>query len=317
LKTIYLHIGVAKTGTTSIQQFLSCNKQALIALGYNYLHSDDGGLGLGHQHFAKSFIVEYPYFMEPADNPECIKKAIRTEVISSSSNKIVISSENFGLASPEGIKKFFLDIIPDCQFKIILFVRSQDELAESGYNQLVKIKRETRSFHDHFELAYNLGWYDFFALSQKWANTFGGEAIVANVFDASKGQATTQILNSIGIVSDEFHKFNFEKKMTNAAVGYKVLNRYRFLNKIEIENRQKVYADIFEKSKGNDFPALMFDSQDGERYRGRYAASNKAFSAKYLTSEIDNFGGLRYGDHERNTIRTKISNLILPELVST
>jgi len=73
LKTLYLHIGRGKTGTTAQPAYLGRNRDALLAAGIDYLLAGDRGRGVGHQEFAKSFITDPPGTMIPARDPAGIR----------------------------------------------------------------------------------------------------------------------------------------------------------------------------------------------------------------------------------------------------
>lgn len=144
LKTLYLHIGRGKTGTTAQQAYLGHNRDALLAAGIDYLLTGDRRRGVGHQEFAKSFIADPPGYMIPAANPQEIRAETAAEIRASTAPTLLLSSENFPLVDLDALKAWIGAVGVDLQVKVIFFVRSQDELAESEYNQIVKLKRETR-----------------------------------------------------------------------------------------------------------------------------------------------------------------------------
>ena len=45
-KTLYIHIGTGKTGTTAIQSFFDLNKIGLMKQGFKYI--DSGRVGINH-----------------------------------------------------------------------------------------------------------------------------------------------------------------------------------------------------------------------------------------------------------------------------
>jgi len=118
-RTIYLHIGRGKTGTTTIQKYLATNRTHLLNAGVHYILADDGGRGDGHQDFAKSFITNKPDYMVPATEPEKIRAQIHDEIIQSQSDSIVISSENFPLANTKEVKEYFSSLPGTFTIKII------------------------------------------------------------------------------------------------------------------------------------------------------------------------------------------------------
>lgn len=91
--------------------------------------------------------------MELDPQMENIQSEVRSELINSSGNIFLFSSENMTLVDPKAIKDFFDSCLADVQFKIIFFARTQDELAESQYNQDVKWTGETLSFEDYIAIS--------------------------------------------------------------------------------------------------------------------------------------------------------------------
>ncbi|KPV96552.1 hypothetical protein AN214_01373 [Pseudoalteromonas sp. P1-9] len=309
-KTLYLHIGVGKTGTTSQQAFLSKNREALLQLGLDYLYADDLGRGSGHQNFAKSFIKDKPYYEMTFGNLEQVKHDVKQELIESTSEKVLISSENFELACPFEVAHFLNDI-EDLDVKIILFVRSQDELSESVYNQLVKLKNEQRSFKEFFEYTHNLGWYDFLSLANKWEEAFGEGSIVACKYDAKENDSILKLLIAAGVDEEAFTSLDFQLTPENVSIGYETLFLLKSLNKLDIPGRPNLYRKIMEQQASDkELPALVFDSDTASYIRLLYDGVNKKFSKKYLSKETTDFGGRKYTLQERQLICKQIKSLI-------
>lgn len=311
-RTIYLHIGRGKTGTTTIQKFLATNHNRLIDSGIHYLHSDDLGQGHGHQNFAKSFIDHLPDYMVPAVDPNKVRMQIFEEIRQSQSNSIIISSENFPLANIEKVRDYFLDLPGSFTIKIVLFARSQDELAESEYNQFVKLKSETRTLYQYARES--LKGCNFLEVADDWAKHFGKENIICRVADMAKKQVVQDFLSCINATIIE-GTVNTPKSSANLApntsVGIRAMVIARLLNELDIPDRQTLYDNIFPFLSGNDTPALLFSSQEAREFRAQFAQSNKEFSQHYLGVCSEDLGGRRYSDEERDRIRAEINALHL------
>jgi len=106
MKTIFLHIGLGKTGTTAIQSFLANNQDFLSTHGIKYIQAGGGSTGIGHQSFAKSFIDKFPFYMIPPDKPNEQQKIIAKEIQEIEDGNILLSSENFQLANPKKVHDF-------------------------------------------------------------------------------------------------------------------------------------------------------------------------------------------------------------------
>lgn len=306
MTTLYLHIGRGKTGTTAIQKFLAANRGILLENGLHYVAAAGGERGSGHQEFAKSFITELLDYMLPPKDPEVARKAIASEIMEATANSILISSENFEVADPKEVYKFFKELPVPLQIKIIFFVRSQDELAESQYNQLVKIKRESRSFTEYVEQDFRGA--DYLRIASAWEQFFGKENMICRVYDRAKHNSIAEFLACFPHLNKDLSKLAEDprsRSSINSSLGYRALAAARFLNTTDIQDRT-VYNKIFSRFQGDNLPALHLSSKEARLFRRRFAKSNKAFSKRYLEKECTDLGGRRFSDEERDKIREQI-----------
>ena len=124
MAAVYLHIGLHKTGTTSLQRFF-------------FHHAEAGSLG----------DIDYP-ITPPVRNsrahhllagfaaPDSADKAaaLVDRIHSSSADSVVLSSELLSLADPARI----VEIVGD-EAVIVLYLRRQDDYLESFYREVVKM----------------------------------------------------------------------------------------------------------------------------------------------------------------------------------
>jgi hypothetical protein len=304
---VYLHIGRGKTGTTALQIQLNLIRDRLFDSGIRYAWSDDKGSGTGHQNFAKSFISEYPAWMIPAANPKAVREEVQAEIAECVSPKILLSSENFPLCDIGEVKRFFYGI-PSVQLvKIILLVRSQDELAESQYNQLVKMKNLTASFEEFAETS--LLHADFYKMASEWSDAFGEENIICRIFDAKSINLMDDFLDCIEPLESRNWTGRLSKPDANESVGYFSLQALRLLNRLEIGVDSWQVAQKLLHLSSVDFPALLFGVEEARLFRERFADSNEHFSSRFLSTTLSDLGGRRYTDEERRSIREAICNV--------
>ena len=120
-RTMYIHIGPHKTGTSSIQSFLSLNKSLLEK--QNYLYPKSGLIFDGHHHLAKDVL-------EDADTPPLFGGLddLQKEILGSNQD-VIISSEDFDeIRTTHQLNKIKDKFEDDFDFKIIMFFRNQFEL---------------------------------------------------------------------------------------------------------------------------------------------------------------------------------------------
>ncbi|WGW06054.1 hypothetical protein [Tropicibacter oceani] len=302
MKTLYLHIGRGKTGTTAQQKALADARPALLRAGLDYILAGDMGRGHGHQEFAKSFITLPPAVMVPAKAPEAIRAQTAQQICDSPAPAVLLSSENFPLADIDALRDWIAALPVKVAVRVILFARSQDELAESEYNQLVKLKRETRSAADY---AAALEGADFFAEAEAWAARFGRENILCRVYDGAAQDAVARLGDCLP-GGDALAGVSGAPALTEAAayanrsLGARALLTARMLNTVELEDRLALYRQLFRAFEGNDIPAVLFSSAEARAIRARFAASNARFARAYLGRNSDDLGGRRYDDAARD-----------------
>ena len=89
---VYLHIGLHKTATSTIQYGLFCNREVLKKKGYLYPHT---GFPNSSKHFAQHLIhaafdpIRYP------DLDQSVLTSLKEEAVTSRRKRLIVSSENF------------------------------------------------------------------------------------------------------------------------------------------------------------------------------------------------------------------------------
>lgn len=295
-KRVYLHIGRGKTGTTAIQRFCSRNRDALAAQGIRYVHAGDDGRGVGHQELAQSFLPTIPEWMEVSDRVHDIQRATTDELSCATDPAFLISSENLTLVDPSLVKKYFNDLWGAVSFHIIFFSRSQDELVESQYNQLVKWSGETASFAQ-FIANPHLEELDYEALIAPWSACFGASNIIARVYDAAAHSVIPTFLSCLSL---SVSSFQMPTDRENRSFGYLAIEIARFLNGFELSDRRRLYAEIAALVEKQDMPGLFFSASAARTFRSRFFASNLRFSKQHLGAPMAELGGRRYSDAERD-----------------
>lgn len=313
MKTIYLHIGLGKTGTSYLQKFCGENHENLLNDDIHYVKSSGGLNGTGHQNFAKSFIENFPSYMQPPINPDQSKVEVMHEIKKSSKPSILLSSENFTMAEPANIKSFFVKYFPDSIIKIILFVRSQDDLAESEYNQIIKVRNEYRDFNEYTKSEFD---GDFFSLAEKWSKVFGLQNLICKIYDSHVDIVNMFFLCLKNNIQLNGYKTKFENADNNSlgAVGIymkKMLNKLN-QNKYPTESNlhYEIPNELLNKINETDVPAVFLNAKQALKFRKKYYKSNRKLSLKYLNLQLNNLGGEKYTDHRRNEIFSKNKMLV-------
>lgn len=191
-----LHIGTAKTGTSTIQHFLSANRDALAADGIVYpaFTGTDGG----SQWDFLIAALDDPWELDvgPELNLHCATdvERFRTQLARNVSAELeehpnaetlLISSEHFHIYfdSPEIIAalKVFLEKWTD-SFQIIVYLRRQDRVAISRYSTAIKSGNPTPQVFHHPATAKYPFYYDYDRLYAMWADVFGADSVDVRLY---------------------------------------------------------------------------------------------------------------------------------------
>lgn len=196
MKTLYLHIGQAKTGTTAIQSYCSKNEELLSRLGLRYV-------GLGRETIRKNHrIIHYSLLSASGGRPRdresqtipipVLLESLKSEIEASTENNFLISFE--GLAAlPEYTPKsarilnqFKEYIRPFCDIRVIYYVRDPLSLLISNYNERSKKTGWVGPFLD-FAMDAPDHTYDQTVTYRFYASVFGRRNVIVKHYGDLKG----------------------------------------------------------------------------------------------------------------------------------
>lgn len=184
-KALYIHVGTPKTGTSAIQATMLANRRHLLAHGILYARTGCGSAGI-HSELAQSLVPEsekLPGFYRGA--PGRLWSKLAREAHSSPASTILISDERFGRMPPTRVKEY---VPRDMPVQVVVYLRRQDELLQSQFNQGVKsAMRKTTTMRDELArvLDTNRGvdYLDYFNYLNGWSEAFGRENLHVRVFE--------------------------------------------------------------------------------------------------------------------------------------
>lgn len=172
-KRLILHIGMHKTGTSSVQRYFSRNRAVLRRMGVCYPNSI-GAKGERQPKHAAIFDAISHEADFGSDHPVLGPSIDR---IDQAAAEIEAAPGNLGVLSAEGLsgeRPVFASAMAELGSRfdttVVVFVRRQDHWVESFYKQMVLSRdvREARSFHEfvgaastqrHMDFARIIGWW--------------------------------------------------------------------------------------------------------------------------------------------------------------
>ena len=220
----YIHIGLPKTGTSSIQQ--ACYKNFKFLKRRGILYPKTGLLGFAQHMLVGPFMNEFERnrtSLEEADKLKQfdyylsdINKQLNT--IDTDDKKVVISTERFAaLSRIESIQKISSEL-KSFDTKIIIWIKRQDYLLESLLAQNLRILNEKP-----VELMARNPLMDIKTIIQSWENIFGHKSIYVRHYNPKLGDIlVTEFLNLLGISDQSGFLFpeRANKRLSRDALHY-------------------------------------------------------------------------------------------------
>lgn len=178
LHEVVLHIGLHKTGTTTIQQFFKLNEVPLRAsASVDYL-SVGLGNGAGHHNLAWELVEPEGRF----DRGRGGWDEATARITSSPYEKVLVSSEEFDRLDEQQISDIAKHLAP-FDVTVVLLLRNQVDLALSLYRQGAKQRKMPDVLEFCARLSENDPRFDFQALVHRWASIFGMERMIVQPYE--------------------------------------------------------------------------------------------------------------------------------------
>jgi hypothetical protein len=192
----WIHIGLPKTATTTIQRFLTIHRDVLLQRGVLYPRSIARRDRESEQHRALSVAVEsesVPWLARLREEfaGTDIVASLLEEVDRTKPETVILSSEALAFMSrPDALRR----ALPECQARILVYLRRQDRFLASFYNQLIKSRLYTATFEEflrpdatdaidqgQFQRTLAMCHYD--RLLEIWSAAFGRDNVLPGVFE--------------------------------------------------------------------------------------------------------------------------------------
>jgi hypothetical protein len=281
-RRLILHIGGPKTGSTALQRTLFANREALRARGVDY--AEVNLRGFGHHDLAYLLGGGYPAFATP--QPRTLGELLDEldEALGGPAPTVVISSENFALHPNPG-PLAAAAARAGRQVEVVVYVRRQDELVLSWYNQSVKaqgfagpLADPSSSVHEQWDVA---------AVLAPWEAAFG--AVTLRVYE--KGQLVDD-----DICADFFQTAQLpaeglprEADPSNTRLSRDLLEMQRITNRLPltVQEKRKYHHALMALSRSPEVAPTLNDTPlwTGAQRRAllaRFADSNARVAQRYF-----------------------------------
>lgn len=234
IKKIYLHIGMTKTGTSSIQTTLSDGKNNVLLNEFDiHFPREARQKHLIVKTFLKNTLLgtqSNGTVDEVRNEGIALCNVFREEVCQCSASNIILSAEaiiSFNIKNLEELKRFLLSVMPNANIEIIIFVREFMAWTASSKQQCMK-QRGT-STKDYIKL--RNGGLEHTKRISRVAKVFGKNNISVHKFEDACKNANGPVgyfIELLGVDKSSISKFNIIKK--NQGVSYKALHLIQYIN---------------------------------------------------------------------------------------
>ncbi len=295
MTTLYLHFGLPKTGTTSIQRFMSENRDKLADMGICYPLFDFRYRGRGK--YRNLIFLTAPSVDSPPQSKEKLreeKNKIHQTIseLAETYPKILLSDESvWNRIAPDTHRWKSMKRFADkhqMNVKIIVYVRTQDQFVESLWRQKCKMEFETPSWDPYSYISIkNL---DYYKTLNTIANVYGKENIIVRrfgkeYFGGSAHNLISDFLDILGLeLTDDFVIPDVRRNLTLRA-SYIDLRRRLMEHPNYDHDTDKYIRGIFSRCErmgtlGPD--ATMFTPEQRKAFMAQFAESNQLVADEFL-----------------------------------
>ena len=303
MKTLYLHIGTPKTGTTSIQNFCMDNQKRLEEKGFCFPIFDYPFRNIGKYCNAHFLLTRYwdengqrEYEREEALALDGIGKVLQ---LFEKSDNIILSDEriwNIGLTEDvnvwQRVKEHILS--KGITVKVIVYLRRQDDFLYSWWNQHIKSNNHIYAALSWEELITELPYIqlDYEHVLKQIASYVGKDNICVRIFDknaflknSADGSILADFLNVLNLpYTDEYTVSNPERNPGLTKNNVEIKRLLNNLPNLDKTSDKFFYQRLVEQSKNNteDRKTSMFSKEEQAAFLARYKDGNARVAKEYL-----------------------------------
>ena len=308
---LYLHIGMPKTGTSTIQFILTKNEKLLYDRDVVYPKNTRYGKDdypNAHHNLGDSLISGKLEIWEILED-ELLKEIY--------GKKIIISSEVFSnlhdLNKIEWLKNYFYKVGLD-NVKIIVYLRRQDDFLQSIYQTMVYNNLITETFSEYYNIAINdnlvhktLDYY--FIVNNLWAKCFGKKNIIVRPYEKSQLHNQSLILDFFKCL-DVGLDDSFDLSRANKGISLDLcsLELYRNIKNMYPGNESyllEIRKRLLESNTRKEFSSNnIITKKQSEKIMQLVKESNNKVAKEYLEREDgilfeeNDSANLLFGDNE-------------------
>lgn len=268
-----LHIGIEKSGTTSLQNYLAANRKELWEQGFSY----PDYLGAPTQRLLVTYAMndDRPDSWRTKrgiDAPEGLsthRQEIEGKIRKEQATTLLLSSEHCHsrLIHKEEVQRLGALLSAACdEFVVVVYLRPQHEVSISLYST------QLRSGHPRPSLIPDKPsrYYDYAALLDLWTEVFGKESMRVRIYSRD------MISDYLGLVGVDSTRFRPAASTNTALSG----EAQAFLARVNPYLRDRSIVRLVESF--GEKPSALPNREDAERFYERFAESNERVRCEWF-----------------------------------
>ena len=319
VKTLYLHVGTTKTGTTALQYFCYANRDELGRRGLGYpvmpFRADTAPEARnGHALVCRDALDADGAPLGGASGVErCLDEV---ESAFADHDAVLLSDEDIWVASLYGDCAFWGPLLEHARehayaVKIVIYLRRQDSLANSWYLQLCKepFRKDTLFFDEWIRQP--VPRFDYRRVLDGFSSIVGADNIIVRVYDRARleadgGSIYSDFLGCMGLALDdglpipEGHA-NDTSLTPNFAAFLHAAKNSPYWRPIMSNTFRNVATRLSKRE--SDVPAMqMFSADEARAFVARFAQGNASIASEWLG------GGPLFSDEYREALKWTSGN---------
>ncbi|MCI5073596.1 hypothetical protein [Oricola sp.] len=276
---LFFHIGIGKTGTTTIQHQLLTYEADLARR--SILVPRSGRSEHGDHHRLATYQLP-----EMSEALQGLYRKLIAELDGSDCETAIFSSEQFCFLRKPYVHKL-RELLSHHEIKVVFYIRNQFDLIESTYLEMLKWPRDFGGFKGSITDLIRKGHaaFSFQDRLNPWEEAFGKGSIIVRVYDspAVKKDITRDLFSVIG--ASDLDVVAGARKNESLIPEFHGLIELMDETGIEADTRRKLIAELV--SLSSKFRPIAQETLLDASLRGEvlaaYLEANQRFAAKYLS----------------------------------
>lgn len=239
-KKFYIHIGIHKTGTTSLQRMLTWNRPYLKSKGLFY-PTKCTWRG-GHHNLAWELMAD-----ARSDSKYGSISELKTEIEDNFQSICLLSSEDmsrFGIQQKKELYESFKKYNP----QIIVYIRNQYDYIVSAWSTVIREESVSSKFKEYYNFCMKkrLNLLNYTVFLEEWANIFGKENLILKIYDKNLGEHLLEDFINLLKVSVNLKELKLPER-SNTSLPFAQLNVIRIINNFNLQLGYEKRTEFVEK----------------------------------------------------------------------